>query len=405
MDFVAYTTLNYKILTDIWYKSLQEVPVDKKIFLKVDEISSTYKFSDDFYIKCIENKIKNLIEHQPSENCEFIVSSDCDIYFFKGGDWNSLIHEIRNSRNKIFFMRDCTPEFVNGGFYIIKRDYFDTFRKFVKKMLEHGIREYHLGDQGYINEHRKELYWEFISDEYITCAENWKYDLNRICIHHAIATPEYEPDSIMNKLKVIHRVKSLVEQKNIPCYLKIKGDYVLVVSKYKENTHWTKKYENVRVYDKFNDKDLSNIGREAHTYLTYILNNYENLPSNVYFSQGWIQDHTDESIFKTGKYSCALIESYTDNGHIKQYNGKYTFPKEKLDIKSWFHKYVDDSVDLEKPIHIWWNAIFPLKREYILSRPKEYYQMLLDLIPKNGNNPEIGHYFERSWYYIFNCHL
>lgn len=403
MDFVAYTTLNYQILTDVWYKTLQEVPVDKKIFLKVDDISSNYNFADDFYLTCIENKLQNLLHHEPSQNCEFIVSSDCDIQFFKNGDWGSLLNDIRNSRNKIFFMRDCTPEFVNGGFYIIKREYFETYKKFIKKMLVQGFKDFHLLEQSYINEHRKELEWEFISDEYITPSENWRWDLSRICLHHAISTPDLGPDPLMNKLKTMHRVKTLIEQKDVPEFLKIQGDYVLVVSKYKENTNWTKKYAHVVIYDKFKG-DLPNIGREAHTYLTYIVNNYDNLPSHVYFSQGLIEDHKiDESIFKTGKYSSNLIDSYMDNGHIKQYSGKYTFPKEKLDIKSWFHKYIDETVNLDEPIHIWWNAIFPVSRECILSRPKEYYEMLLDLIP-NTNNPEIGHYFERSWYYIFNCH-
>ena len=398
MDFVAYTTKNYQILTDIWYKTLQEIPIEKNIHLKVDDLENTYNFGDDFYMTCLENKLKNLIQHEPSPNCEFIVSSDCDIQFFKHGDWESLLNTIRTSKKQIFFMRDCTREFVNGGFYIIKKEYFETYKNFIQKMLEHGIRDYHYGDQCYINDHRDELDWEFISDEYITCAENWKWDLSRMCLHHAIATPDLGPDPLMNKLKTMHRVKSIIDCK-IP--LKIQGDYVLVVSKYKENTSWTKKYEHVIIYDKFKG-DLPNLGREAHTYLTYIIQNYDTLPSKVYFSQGWIQDHTSESIFETGTYSFDYIDKYTHGGHIRNYNGTVMFPKEKLNVKEWFHTYINNQIDLETPIKIWWNAIFPVSRTQIHFRPKEYYQMLFDLIPKNGTNPEIAHYFERSWYYIFN---
>lgn len=403
MDFVAYTTQNYQVLTDVWYKSLQEVPIDKKIHLKIDsDISETYTFANDFYMTCLENKLKNLINHEPSPKCEFIVSSDCDIQFFKNGDWDSLIRDIRKSRNKIFFMRDCSPEFVNGGFYIIKVEYFEAYKNFIRQMLAHGIRDYHYGDQCYINDHLDQLEWEFISDEYITCAENWRWDLSRVCIHHAISVSDLGPDPLINKLKTMHRVKSLV---NYQPKLKIEGDYVLVVSKYKENINWTKKYQNVIVYDKFKG-DLPNIGREAHTYLSYIVTHYDTLPNKVYFSQGWIQDHNiDESIFETGKYSSNLITSYTNNGHVYSHNGKYTYPKEKLNIKEWFQKYINKDINLEEPIRIWWNAIFPVSKKQIHSRPKEYYKMLLDLIPKNATNPEIAHYFERSWYYIFNCHL
>jgi hypothetical protein len=36
---------------------------------------------------------------------------------------------------------------------------------------------------------------------------------------------------------------------------------------------------------------LPNVGREAHTYLTYIIDNYDRLPEYVMFCQGRIDDH------------------------------------------------------------------------------------------------------------------
>ena len=53
--------------------------------------------------------------------------------------------------------------------------------------------------------------------------------------------------------------------------------YQVVVAKYDEDIRWTKKYLNVKVYDK-SKGDLPNIGRESHTYLTYIIDNYHKLP-------------------------------------------------------------------------------------------------------------------------------
>jgi hypothetical protein len=67
----------------------------------------------------------------------------------------------------------------------------------------------------------------------------------------------------------------------------------LVVAKYKENIDWAIN-ANIpyTIYNKdqqCNDSrfiNLPNIGREAHTYLHYIVSNYHNLPNYVFFSEG-----------------------------------------------------------------------------------------------------------------------
>jgi hypothetical protein len=70
-------------------------------------------------------------------------------------------------------------------------------------------------------------------------------------------------------------------------------DIHLVVAKYKENIDWA---VNAGVPHTIYNKDqeckdsrfinLPNIGREAHTYLHYIVTNYHNLPDYVFFSEG-----------------------------------------------------------------------------------------------------------------------
>lgn len=198
--------------------------------------------------------------------------------------------------------------------------------------------------------------------------------------------------------------------------------YQVVVAKYDEDISWTKKYANVKVYDK-SKGDLPNIGRESHTYLTYIVDNYHRLPDIVFFTQGYIKDHCSEDIsdfINLGNYKFSqnyreLESNYYfyseslgyDKDHIYDYRNSFMSPKDELGYRRWFRKYVD--VDgtypyIEKGINLWWGAIFSVRRECILSRPREYYKRLLEYIPKT-NNPEVGHYFERSWFYIFNCHL
>jgi hypothetical protein len=67
----------------------------------------------------------------------------------------------------------------------------------------------------------------------------------------------------------------------------------LVVAKYKEDVNWVFRLGIPHtIYNKDNEcKDnsfvnLPNIGREAHTYLYYLVNNYNNLQDYTFFSEG-----------------------------------------------------------------------------------------------------------------------
>lgn len=71
----------------------------------------------------------------------------------------------------------------------------------------------------------------------------------------------------------------------------------IVVARYNENLDWLKDIKKskdikITVYNKGNDDitvpfiPLPNIGRESHTYLYHIINNYENLADQTIFCQG-----------------------------------------------------------------------------------------------------------------------
>jgi hypothetical protein len=72
----------------------------------------------------------------------------------------------------------------------------------------------------------------------------------------------------------------------------------LVISSYKEDTSWIDNInKDVKIYlynkdNKPNTINLPNIGREAHTYLYHICNNYDNLSDYIFFFQGNPFDHT-----------------------------------------------------------------------------------------------------------------
>ena len=66
----------------------------------------------------------------------------------------------------------------------------------------------------------------------------------------------------------------------------------MVVAKYKEDVSWTKSVKHkITIYDK--DDDIPNVGREAHTYLWHIVNQYDNLADTTLFVQGDPLAHTN----------------------------------------------------------------------------------------------------------------
>lgn len=201
--------------------------------------------------------------------------------------------------------------------------------------------------------------------------------------------------------------------------------YHIVDARYNENPwSWLPKNDPyVKVYDK-NDvapiegsfTHLPNIGRESHTYLTYIVEHYDSLPEIVFFTQG-SPDHTGgHSIeYFTGiKGNCSENHHVTkgpyytfdSDGHLRDKNnyGSDLHPCE-LNFYEWFTRYISKDVDPRGEITWYMGATFSVKSERIHTRSKEYYEELLKQFPKGQSNPEIGHFFERSWYYMFNAHL
>lgn len=97
----------------------------------------------------------------------------------------------------------------------------------------------------------------------------------------------------------------------------------ICISKYKEDINWVKDLEgfDIIVYNKDNDIDIEkydiksdpyyiddvkyidipNVGREAHTYLYHLVNNYEDLYDYEVFSQGNPLDHSPNIVNKLKK--------------------------------------------------------------------------------------------------------
>ena len=91
----------------------------------------------------------------------------------------------------------------------------------------------------------------------------------------------------------------------------------VIVSRYEKNVNWTNQFKSSRVfiYNKGDNNNnnyikLPNIGRESHTYLTHIINNYDDMSNYLCFLQDNPFDHVRREITPNGLP--AFIESFSE---------------------------------------------------------------------------------------------
>jgi hypothetical protein len=206
-----------------------------------------------------------------------------------------------------------------------------------------------------------------------------------------------------------------------------------VVARYNEPIDWLQSNDHdVIIYNKGDKIDfknvveLPNVGREAHTYLYHVIKNYDRLSEITMFTQAKVSDHrctenlnelTDRFINNTSEFSfSSLYETYR-LGQSKCVDPKFNIYErdnlvlshsispdliDKVTFGEWFE--YNFMIKYPTTLHIFSNAIFAVSRAKILSRPKIFYEKLLVQL-STENAPIEAHFLERSWFYVFNCHI
>lgn len=206
---------------------------------------------------------------------------------------------------------------------------------------------------------------------------------------------------------------------------------LIIVSRYNEKLEWLKeepfsKYK-IIIYNKGINENfyhagevipMKNVGREGHTYLYYIVENYYHLPDLIIFLPG-SADHPNK-INKTKKMMQEIERTnkpvfVKDNLNIDE---MYHFTIDRHEATSNDNKAINDDFDVTlssiRPFGKWFEQKFGIKQpEYVsyagivsvskkdvLQHPKSYYQDLLQEVSMSVT-PEVGHYIERSWHTIF----
>lgn len=155
----------------------------------------------------------------------------------------------------------------------------------------------------------------------------------------------------------------------------------VVVSKYQEDMAWLselKDIDKITIYDKSdtplqNSISLPNIGREAHTYLQHIINNYDNLCDYVIFLQGNPKEHLTRE-----------LNSLSD---LPKFDDFYPLNTElSCDMSGLPHhgmldidKIIFDQYFIDRPegVTFTMGAQFIVSRSSILSRKREFYELLI----------------------------
>ena len=162
------------------------------------------------------------------------------------------------------------------------------------------------------------------------------------------------------------------------------------------------------VYDKCNfckhvpsdvySRPLQNKGREAGTFMYFIVKYYDMLPSNIIFTAGNTKKHdridrlskmiTDEN------YICDTSPLHTQaNFTLDTYEDKLLVPSKIRPFKYWYKDSIGEWDDYK--LGACWNGVIKTAREKILKNPKQVYINLLNQLD-TAESSEVAHYVERS---------
>lgn len=191
---------------------------------------------------------------------------------------------------------------------------------------------------------------------------------------------------------------------------------MLIIARYNEDISWADAYPNKVIYNKGEPLEgtiqLPNLGREAGTYLQFIIDHYDKLNTDeVYvFTQGRYSDHiseesfrhlftirTPQSIHNISQWGSDLF-SY---GFRFSYCKEYTLTPTKYDenFGQWYERMFNRPFEDMMP-YVYVGAIFSVKGSSLKMYPKEFYENLLSEV-NISSVPECGHYMERLWALMF----
>ena len=208
----------------------------------------------------------------------------------------------------------------------------------------------------------------------------------------------------------------------------------IVIARYREDISWIRKPEfdcfNKFVYNKgppddFGDDtkvfNIPNVGRECHTFLYHIVENYDSIADLTVFVPGSCMDelkvtstkmllsrvHESGDTVLPGKWYSPDVVSVLRNFKIASWSGTNDKNRENLPQKkcraslvspfgSWFKNHFGN-VQINV---VCFNSMFAVSKSHVRQKPSSHYSLLLNCL-NDHSNPEDGHFMERSWQAVF----
>jgi hypothetical protein len=146
---------------------------------------------------------------------------------------------------------------------------------------------------------------------------------------------------------------------------------------------------------------MPNVGREQGTWLSYVIENYTNLPDRILFLPSPI-DKYDR--LKRGLFMLDTNPNMGDaigpheNFTLDVWNDSTLIHAETRPFKSWYERNIGQWDPSRQDVY--WNGVMSTTRERILKKPREFYVNLHRQVTIDANT-EVGHYLERSMGSIF----
>jgi hypothetical protein len=212
-------------------------------------------------------------------------------------------------------------------------------------------------------------------------------------------------------------------------------DIDIIIARYNEDLKWTleKPFNQFKyiVYNKGDNEDfekenvkkivtLPNVGKCDNTYLYHVVDNYNNLADITVFFPGSID------LKYKRKIAIKLLSEINARNNavfisLNEYDIKKLHYNFKMDnYKTAHSKNLSKNSESElkkstiRPFGLWFEnmfgnlkincliyyGIFSIHKDDIIQHPKTRYQVLIKDL-SDHSNPEVGHYFERSWCAVF----
>lgn len=415
-------------------------------------------FRSPGWFECLKRKMQFFYDFLSAlPDGAVVCSIDADIQVFKPDALYALKEQLERCLLECYGQAEHHQRWIekknvgvaNGGFFMLKK----TARVLdcLRSVLAQNYNRRYLGDQEYLNHfmrQRRVQYLllppeELLHGAPIVNGEDKFIVPTRLILHHAtFAFSVDEKHEQMNKLRELcdlplvdwERVKNTNE--NVTHYVAGRSTaqnsavkpYAVVLARYAEDLSWAEQWQDkldVFVYNKgapcvanFNAHwlTLPNVGREAHTYLTHIVQNYDKLHEVTIFLQGRIDDAHAHRPDRLLDYIEPAKRHGFSASHLMLVQPSHWNNIDFLSLPKYAPKVRNGSLRLNKdgllayankffgrmPVMAvsTYTGCFAASREAILRRPKSFYENLRATVGDHPD-PEEAHFLERLWAHMF----